>query len=225
MARRPSRCGCQPAMRAGRHIFDPIDLGLITLRSGVMMRSTAAPQPGRAHGALRRYLRGTPRLCACCGQRGTPWLATTAGCAVGTRQHHIGPLQLSFRESRMSGRKFSFEVTTPAPAATLFRLVTDGGNWRPGPSPSPLNRAKTCGDPGARYRGHPQPGDVAGVRAGRDLWSSMSRTVATRLQAGWRETPSRTTRRGGPYTKCVGRKFVSAGVALRLPKRFVGRGR
>ena len=31
----------------------------------------------------------------------------------------------------MSGRTFSFEVnrTSTAPAATLFRLVADGGNW------------------------------------------------------------------------------------------------
>ncbi len=31
----------------------------------------------------------------------------------------------------MSGRTFSFEInpTTSAPAATLFRLETDGGRW------------------------------------------------------------------------------------------------
>jgi hypothetical protein len=31
----------------------------------------------------------------------------------------------------MSGRKFTFEVnkTSTAPAATLFRLETDGANW------------------------------------------------------------------------------------------------
>ena len=38
----------------------------------------------------------------------------------------------------MSGRKFSFEInqTSTAPAATVFRLETDGANWSSGPSRS-----------------------------------------------------------------------------------------
>jgi polyketide cyclase/dehydrase/lipid transport protein len=59
----------------------------------------------------------------------------------------------------MSGRKFTFEVnkTTSAPAATVFRLVTDGGNW------STWAKPIVASSSWAR-QGDPAPGGIGAVR-------------------------------------------------------------
>jgi len=59
----------------------------------------------------------------------------------------------------MSGRKFSFQVnrTSTAPAATLFRLVADGGNWS--------NWAKPIvAQSGWARQGDPAPGGIGAIR-------------------------------------------------------------
>lgn len=59
----------------------------------------------------------------------------------------------------MAGRKFSFEVTksSSAPAATLFRLVTDGGRWSSWAKPIVLQSSWA-------RQGDPAPGGVGAVR-------------------------------------------------------------
>jgi hypothetical protein len=59
----------------------------------------------------------------------------------------------------MPGRKFSFEInrTSRAPAATLFRLVTDGANWSKWAKPIVLQSSWA-------HQGDPAPGGVGAVR-------------------------------------------------------------
>ncbi len=59
----------------------------------------------------------------------------------------------------MSGRKFSFEVTktSTAPAATLFRLETDGGNWSKWAKPIVFQSSWA-------RQGEPAPGGVGAIR-------------------------------------------------------------
>lgn len=59
----------------------------------------------------------------------------------------------------MSGRTFSFEVarTSSAPAATLFRLVTDGANWSKWAKPIVVHSSWT-------RQGDPAPGGIGAVR-------------------------------------------------------------
>jgi uncharacterized protein YndB with AHSA1/START domain len=59
----------------------------------------------------------------------------------------------------MPGRKFSFEVTrtSSAPAATLFRLVTDGANWSQWAKPIVVHSSWA-------RQGDPAPGGVGAIR-------------------------------------------------------------
>ncbi len=59
----------------------------------------------------------------------------------------------------MSGRTFSFEVTrtSTAPAATLFRLVTDGANWSKWAKPIVVHSSWA-------RQGDPAPGGIGAVR-------------------------------------------------------------
>ncbi|OSC36922.1 SRPBCC family protein [Mycobacterium decipiens] len=59
----------------------------------------------------------------------------------------------------MSGRRFSFEVTktTSASAATLFRLVTDGGRWSDWAKPLVVQS-------GWVRQGDPAPGGIGAIR-------------------------------------------------------------
>jgi hypothetical protein len=59
----------------------------------------------------------------------------------------------------MSGRTFSFEVhrTTSAPAATLFRLETDGARWSEWGKPMVFQS-------GWQRQGDPAPGGIGAVR-------------------------------------------------------------
>lgn len=59
----------------------------------------------------------------------------------------------------MSGRKFSFEVTktSSAPAATLFRLATDGANWANWAKPIVMQSSWA-------RQGDPAPGGVGAIR-------------------------------------------------------------
>lgn len=59
----------------------------------------------------------------------------------------------------MAGRKFSFEtrLTSTAPAATLFRLVTDGGNWSKWAKPIVVHSSWV-------RQGDPAPGGIGAVR-------------------------------------------------------------
>ena len=59
----------------------------------------------------------------------------------------------------MAGRKFSFEVnrTSSAPAATLFRLVSDGANWSSWGKPIVLSSSWA-------RQGDPAPGGVGAIR-------------------------------------------------------------
>ena len=59
----------------------------------------------------------------------------------------------------MSGRKFTFEVnkTTSAPPATVFRLVTDGGNWSSWAKPIVVTSSWV-------RQGDPAPGGVGAIR-------------------------------------------------------------
>jgi len=59
----------------------------------------------------------------------------------------------------MSGRKFSFEVnkTSSAPAATLFRLATDGANWSSWAKPIVLQSSWA-------RQGDPAPGGIGAIR-------------------------------------------------------------
>jgi hypothetical protein len=59
----------------------------------------------------------------------------------------------------MAGRKFSFEVnrTSSAPAATLFQLVSDGGNWSSWAKPIVLSSSWA-------RQGDPAPGGVGAIR-------------------------------------------------------------
>lgn len=59
----------------------------------------------------------------------------------------------------MSGRKFSFEVnrTRSAPAATLFRLATDGADWKSWAKPIVLQSSWV-------RQGDPAPGGVGAIR-------------------------------------------------------------
>jgi hypothetical protein len=59
----------------------------------------------------------------------------------------------------MSGRKFSFEVTktSSAPAATLFRLETDGGNWAEWAKPIVVQSSWA-------RQGDPAPGGIGAIR-------------------------------------------------------------
>lgn len=126
----------------------------------------------------------------------------------------------------MSGRKFSFEVTktSSAPAATLFRLVTDGGNWATWAKPIVAQSSWA-------RRGDPAPGGIGAIRK-LGMWPvfvqeetvSMSRTVATSTSWLARGHPSRTTSARWSLHQMRRAVPISAGVA-RLPKRFVGRGR
>lgn len=59
----------------------------------------------------------------------------------------------------MSGRTFSFEVnrTSTAPAATLFRLVTDGANWSKWAKPIVVQSSWA-------RQGDPAPGGIGAIR-------------------------------------------------------------
>ncbi|WP_373142450.1 SRPBCC family protein [Mycobacterium marinum] len=59
----------------------------------------------------------------------------------------------------MPGRKFSFEVTktSSAPAATLFRLATDGANWANWAKPIVMQSSWA-------RQGDPAPGGVGAIR-------------------------------------------------------------
>jgi len=59
----------------------------------------------------------------------------------------------------MSGRAFSFEInrTTSAPAATLFRLETDGGRWSEWAKPIVVQSSW-------ERQGNPAPGGLGAVR-------------------------------------------------------------
>jgi uncharacterized protein YndB with AHSA1/START domain len=59
----------------------------------------------------------------------------------------------------MSGRKFSFEInrTSSAPAATLFRLATDGANWSKWAKPIVVHSSWA-------RQGDPAPGGVGAIR-------------------------------------------------------------
>jgi hypothetical protein len=59
----------------------------------------------------------------------------------------------------MSGRKFSFEVnkTSSAPAATLFRLATDGANWSKWAKPIVVQSSWA-------RQGDPAPGGIGAIR-------------------------------------------------------------
>jgi uncharacterized protein YndB with AHSA1/START domain len=59
----------------------------------------------------------------------------------------------------MPGRKFSFEInrTSSAPAATVFRLLADGGNWSSWAKPIVLQSSWA-------REGDPAPGGVGAVR-------------------------------------------------------------
>jgi Polyketide cyclase / dehydrase and lipid transport len=59
----------------------------------------------------------------------------------------------------MSGRKFTFEInrTSSAPAATLFGLVADGGNWSNWAKPVVLQSSWA-------RQGDPPPGGIGAVR-------------------------------------------------------------
>jgi uncharacterized protein YndB with AHSA1/START domain len=59
----------------------------------------------------------------------------------------------------MSGRKFTFEVnkTTSAPAAIVFRLVTDGANWKDWAKPIVVQSSWA-------REGDPAPGGVGAIR-------------------------------------------------------------
>jgi hypothetical protein len=59
----------------------------------------------------------------------------------------------------MSGRKYTFEVTktSSAPAATLFRLEVDGGNWSNWAKPIVLTSSWA-------RQGDPAPGGVGAIR-------------------------------------------------------------
>jgi hypothetical protein len=59
----------------------------------------------------------------------------------------------------MSGRKFSFEVnkTSRAPAATLFRLETDGANWSSWARPIVMQSSWA-------RQGDPAPGGIGAIR-------------------------------------------------------------
>ena len=59
----------------------------------------------------------------------------------------------------MSGRTYSFEVnrTSSAPAATLFRLVADGGNWSAWAKPMVLSSSWA-------RQGDPAPAGVGAIR-------------------------------------------------------------
>ena len=59
----------------------------------------------------------------------------------------------------MSGRKFTFEInkTSTAPAATLFRLETDGANWAKWAKPIVVQS-------GWVRQGDPAPGGIGAVR-------------------------------------------------------------
>ena len=59
----------------------------------------------------------------------------------------------------MSGRKFTFEVnkTSTAPAATLFRLETDGANWSSWAKPIVVQSSWA-------RQGDPAPGGIGAVR-------------------------------------------------------------
>lgn len=59
----------------------------------------------------------------------------------------------------MAGRTFSFEInrTSTAPAATLFRLVTDGANWSKWAKPIVFHSSWA-------RQGDPAPGGIGAVR-------------------------------------------------------------
>ena len=59
----------------------------------------------------------------------------------------------------MSGRKFTFEVnkTSSAPAATLFRLETDGANWAKWAKPIVVQSSWA-------RQGDPAPGGIGAIR-------------------------------------------------------------
>ncbi|WP_156690610.1 SRPBCC family protein [Mycobacterium sp. Marseille-P9652] len=59
----------------------------------------------------------------------------------------------------MPGRKYSFEInrTSSAPAATLFRLVTDGANWSKWAKPIVVQSSWA-------RQGNPAPGGIGAIR-------------------------------------------------------------
>jgi hypothetical protein len=69
----------------------------------------------------------------------------------------------------MSGRTFSFEInqTTSAPAATLFRLETDGGRWSEWAKPIVVQSSW-------ERQGDPAPGGLGAVRK-IGLWPLLMR--------------------------------------------------
>lgn len=69
----------------------------------------------------------------------------------------------------MSGRKFSFEVneTSRAPAATLFRIETDGARWSEWAKPIVLQSRW-------HQEGNPAPGGIGAVRK-LGLWPIFAR--------------------------------------------------
>jgi hypothetical protein len=72
----------------------------------------------------------------------------------------------------MSGRTFSFEInrTTSAPAATLFRLETDGGRWSEWAKPIVVQSS----------------------------WDGAERSAARLIAVATRRRPARNVRTGGP---------------------------
>ncbi len=68
-------------------------------------------------------------------------------------------MALAVGYAAMSGRKFSFEIhrTSSAPAATVFRLLADGGNWSSWAKPIVLQSSWA-------RQGDPAPGGVGAVR-------------------------------------------------------------
>lgn len=126
----------------------------------------------------------------------------------------------------MSGRKFSFEVTktSSAPAATLFRLVTDGGNWATWAKPIVAQSSWA-------RRGDPAPGGIGAIRK-LGMWPVFVQEETVEYEQDRRHvyklvgarTPVRTTSARWSLHQMRRAVPISAGVA-RLPKRFVGRGR
>lgn len=108
----------------------------------------------------------------------------------------------------MSGRKFSFEVTktSSAPAATLFRLVTDGGNWATWAKPIVAQSSWA-------RRGDPAPGGIGAIRK-LGMWPVFVQEETVEYEQDRRHVYKLVGARTPvqdyfgevvPYTKCVGR--------------------
>src|SRR5271163_138129 len=77
----------------------------------------------------------------------------------GAQLHANAQPERTGRVRGMSGRKFTFEInrTSSAPAATLFRLVADGGNWSAWAKPVVVQSSWV-------RQGDPAPGGVGAIR-------------------------------------------------------------